>query len=359
MNRVQPFESTCALRAVVGLILSILFAWAQRPPSPDQALWAQLQSKLQQIATDKPGFVTAIVQRWESDARASGRWDPNYAAEMFNALMSLQPLNLVAASAAPTYEGVMNVLATGSATKGPAGGPNVLGDALDDLVYTPIAPCRIVDSRSATRGDWPLPVQAGLKQFQGGHVYTVDMDGPNFSSQGGSSSGCGIPFGVAQAVHMTLTVTNPSGSGFLTAWRYLSAQPLASFVDWVPGQTLGNTATVPTYPGAGDDFDVYVSSNVSVVIDVVGYLAAPQATPLDCTSVNSPVVNVPVNVWTSVDVSCPAGVVVTGGGFDCGVPGVSLTSVPNGNGWRTWAYNQTGSTQGVITYAQCCRIPGR
>jgi hypothetical protein len=334
---------------------------AQKPPGSTGADWAQYQGQLQQVLADKAAYATAIVQRWEPDARASGRWDDNYSTELFNALMSLQPANLVAAGQATSYKGVLNVIATGSAAKGPSGPPLFLGDIGDDLVYTPIAPCRIVDSRFATRGDWPLPVQAGFKQFQGGHVYTVDMDGANFSSQGGNSSGCGIPFDVAQAVHMTLTVTNPTGSGFLTAWRTLASQPNASFGNWSPGETLANTATIPTFPGSGDDFDVFVSSNVSVVIDVVGYFAAPQATPLGCTTVvNGPNPVSTANSWVFYYAVCPGGYQVSGGGFDFNVPGIWATGYPdNTNNQFVGTFNGNGTSGTGTTYAQCCRVPGR
>src|SRR5262252_2199555 len=60
---------------------------------------------------------------------------------------------------------------------------NQLGDFFDDTVYTPVNPCRIVDTRNA------LGPQTGTR--------TYDVDGANFAGQGGNGGPCGIPFGVA------------------------------------------------------------------------------------------------------------------------------------------------------------------
>src|SRR5579863_2865891 len=197
--------------------------------------------KLQQVIKDPAGYAAMIASRWQAAARASGRWDDTYAEEIQGALMKLQPDNLLAAGEASSYEGMMRVLATGSATPRRAPGPNLellpraLGDLADDMVYTPVTPCRIVDTRFAAAG----PVIANTTR-------AFDMDGSSFASQGGNSGPCGIPFGVAQAVAMTVTVTQPVAVGFLTAWSVATSQPLSSVINYDPGQTIANTTIVPT-----------------------------------------------------------------------------------------------------------------
>ena len=42
-----------------------------------------------------------------------------------------------------------------------------------------------------------------------------------------------------------------------------------------------------------------------------------------------------------------------------GYPNVWVTTLPNGNGWRTWVDNQTNGNRNVQTFVQCCRVPGR
>ena len=215
-----------------------------------------------------------------------------------------------------------------------------------------MTPCRIVDTRVAAAG-----------AIIGNTTRTFDMDGTNFSTQGGKDSSCGIPFGVASAVVMTITVTQPATAGYFTAWGF-GTQPLAAVLTYAANQTIANTTIVPVTAGAGNDFILYSSATAHAVIDVSGYFAAPTATPLDCITVSSAATAVPVNAWTAVDASCPAGRAATGGGYNTpegtlGYPGVWVTTLPISNGWRTWVDNQTTSSRTIQTFANCCRVPGR
>ena len=355
-------KTHCLARVATVLVVSLTAVpsvFAQRGPDSQLANQRAYTEKLQQVTNDKAAYATSIVQKWEESARASGRFDASYATDLFSALMKLTPDNLLAAGEATSYDSMRHVLATGRPK--PAGPepamnplPNALGDTYDDLVFTPLAPCRIVDTRVAGG-----PIAANSTR-------AFDVDGSNFSSQGGSSTGCGIPYDVARAVAMTITVTQPSGGGYFTAWSVGAAQPNASVLNFTAGQTIANTTIVPVDPGVGNDF--YLNSagaSSQAIIDVVGYYAAPAATALDCTTVASATVSVPVDQWTAIDASCPAGRTVSGGGYDTtegtlGYPGVWSTSVPNGaNGWRVWVDNQTNGARSMLSYAICCRVPGR
>jgi hypothetical protein len=99
-------------------------------------------------------------------------------------------------------------------------------------------------------------------------------------------------------------------------------------------------------------------------VDVLGYFAASTATRLDCVTVSSDVVAVPVNELTAVDALCGPGRAATGGGYDVAeatiaFPGLFVTSSPLANGWRAVVENQTGSPRNILTFARCCRVPGR
>jgi hypothetical protein len=81
-------------------------------------------------------------------------------------------------------------------------------------------------------------------------------------------------------------------------------------------------------------------------------------------TVSSDVAAVPVNELTAVDALCPAGRAATGGGYDTAestiaFPGLFMTSTPLANGWRTVVENQTGGPRDILTFARCCRVPGR
>jgi hypothetical protein len=347
----------CARSGIIAAVslFAVVTAVAQRQPDPSQAQSADYQAKLQQVIDNKAAYATGIVQKWDSAARESGKWNSNYATDLFNALMKLQPENLLAVGQASTYQQMTTILAKGPMPTGIA--PNYLGDVSDDMVYTPVAPCRIVD----TRFGGGMLGYAEQRDF--------DADGSSFAGQGGYNGSCGIPFGVAQAVAMNITVTQPAGGGYFTAWRYLSSRPTASILNYVPGETVANMVVVPIYPGSGPDWSLYTSSAAHAVVDVMGYFAAPQATALDCITVNSPSTSIPVNLWYRVDATCPAGRTATGGGYDVptlgtlAYPNLWVTSLPmivgSANGWSAWFDNQTGGNRDVTVYARCCRIPGR
>lgn len=230
--------------------------------------------------------------------------------------------------------------------------PNSLGDFSRDNVYTAVTPCRVVDTRVAG-----VPFAAGTTR-------TFDVDGASFVSQGGFNGSCNVPFNVAAAVAMTITVTNSGASGYLSAWG-LGTQPLSSVLNFFSGQTTANSTIVPVVPGSGNDFSIFASRGTDVIIDVVGFFAAPAATALDCTSVASAVTAVPNNVYTPVDAFCPVGRTATGGGTfptegTLGRPNIWIDGSPTvPNGWRTWVDNQTGGNRTVQTYVVCCRVPGR
>jgi hypothetical protein len=347
-------NSLGATMALVGAIM-VTSAFGQQSPASRDAfalIRQQYQEKLQEVISDKTGYAANITRRWEASARESGKWDENYAIDLQAALEKLTPDNLLAAGEAKSFEDMMHVLASGRRADA-AITPASLGDLAGDLVYTPVTPCRIVDTRSAASG-----------AIGGNTTRTFDVDGSTFASQGGVNASCGIPFGVARAVAMTIVVTQPAAAGYLAAWG-LGAQPLSSALNYAPGQTVANTTIVPVVPGAGTDFSIYSQVTTHLVIDVVGFFAAPVATALDCITVDSGLVTVPVNSWTAIDANCPLGRTATGGGYDTPTTGTQSfigiypTTLPNGNGWRTWVDNQTGGPRDVKTFAQCCRVPGR
>lgn len=360
-------NNCCLARLAAVLVVSMVLipnAPAQRVLGlrdvQEETRRTQYQEKLQQVINDMAGYAATVVQRWEADARASGKWDENYSTDLQNALMKLPPDNLLAAGEASSYEAMLRVLATGRPVpailpdhQGTTMLPRALGDVTDDLVYSPVTPCRIVDTRNA---GGPI----------GNHTTrSFDVDGSNFSPQGGNAGPCGIPYGVARAVVMNITVTQPSAPGYLTAWGLGATQPLASTLNFVGGDTLANTTIVPVLPGTGNDFNIYAGgATAHVVIDVLGYYAAPVATALDCITVTSAPTACAYNAWTAVDAVCPAGRTATGGGYDTtegslGYPGVWLTTIPNGNGWRTWVDNQNSGSRNIRTFVNCCRVPGR
>ena len=55
----------------------------------------------------------------------------------------------------------------------------------------------------------------------------------------------GVPGGGVAAVSLNVTVTQPDGAGYVTVWPCASAQPDASNLNYVAGQTVPNAVIAP------------------------------------------------------------------------------------------------------------------
>jgi hypothetical protein len=74
----------------------------------------------------------------------------------------------------------------------------------------------------------------------------------------------------AVAIVANLTVTDTTGSSYLTAWPDLATRPTASDVNWVAGQTVPNLVVVGL--GTNGKLDIYnAAGSTDVILDVVGY----------------------------------------------------------------------------------------
>ncbi len=175
-----------------------------------------------------------------------------------------------------------------------------------------------------------------------------------------------------------MTVVNQGGAGNLIAWG--GASPIASASTMSYGATgdIANTTVIPagnrTGSGPGGsvlDFAINVNAVTSagVVVDVVGYFIAPQATPLSCTTVQSSGTGTSPNN-TEIDIvnapACAAGYTAVSHacGFAGGSPaGLALTQVGGVAGYFACIWrNQTGTTLDAsfaTALTVCCRVPGR
>lgn len=237
-----------------------------------------------------------------------------------------------------------------------SGGGKVLGSLSNDLVYTPIQPCRIVDTRSTASG----PIAANSNRS------FVSINQANFTAQGGSATDCGTLGLNATAVAINLTAVFPTAAGFATVYPFGSTQPLAASVNYTAGAIVNNSiiAQIPN-PLTTSDFTIYTYAESHYVADIVGYFAPPQATPLGCVSTFT-TESVAANGVFDIEIpSCPVGYTVTGAG--CRTPGFNEANwainglFRNGADLATFC-SGTNTTAGAITVegtAQCCRVPGR
>jgi hypothetical protein len=150
--------------------------------------------------------------------------------------------------------------------------PNALGDAAADLVFTPVTPCRIVNTVTTAT---PLAANVVRNFYVNGNTAAV------FEAQGGKAGGCGIPDS-ATAVEMNFVVAGPSGAGDLKAYPFAATPPTSSVINYaaLPGLNIANGIAMPVCDASTTtcSFDLAVVAEVSgghLIIDVVGYYRAP------------------------------------------------------------------------------------
>jgi hypothetical protein len=166
--------------------------------------------------------------------------------------------------------GVAAMLASGTAAaeRGGPASPAVLGASAADLVYTPVAPCRIIDTRLA--GGVLVP-GTPRNFFVAGTAF--------FDLQGGTAGGCGVPSGPATAALVNFVAVQPAGPGNLRAWAFGGAVPNSSVINYaaVAGLNIANGLAIPLCDqavaacGPGDLTVRADASATHLVADVVGY----------------------------------------------------------------------------------------
>ena len=123
--------------------------------------------------------------------------------------------------------------------------------------FTGLTPARLMDTRSD--GATADGVSAGGGSLAGGSMRAVTVVGRG-----------GVPGSGVGSVALNVTVTNPTVAGYLTVWPAGADRPLASNLNFVPGQTVPNMVIVPV--GANGQVSIYANSGTAdVIVDVLGW----------------------------------------------------------------------------------------
>ncbi len=122
------------------------------------------------------------------------------------------------------------------------------------LLFHPIAPCRVMDTRAGqgTAGAFGPPslLASGTR--------TVPVP----------EGRCGVPAS-AQAYSVNATVVPQGPLAFLTLWPAGQPKPLVSTLNAPQGQVIANAAIVPS--GAAGGINVFASNATDVILDLNGY----------------------------------------------------------------------------------------
>lgn len=224
-----------------------------------------------------------------------------------------------------------------------------IGALTNDLVYTPLQPCRILDTRSTAAG-----AIAGntTRSF-------VAVSASSFTSQGGSSTNCGTLGLNATAVAINLTAVTPSGNGYATAYPYGTAQPVASSVNFSTGAIVNNALIVQIpNPLSSFDFTLYTFAQSHYVADIVGYFAPPVATAVQCVETANTDLAIAANGGTgnAVAPACATGYTQTA--TNCETTSWLMPIVYFQSGTCS-ARNGDTTSQTLRASRTCCRVPGR
>ena len=118
-----------------------------------------------------------------------------------------------------------------------------------------LRPSRVLDTRDGTGGvpTTPLGANSTLNVPLGGHG--------------------GVPVTGVTAVVVNATVTDTTGSSFLTIWPGSTQRPLSSNLNWVPGETVANLGVEPIALLNDISLNIYnLSGSTDVVFDVAGWV---------------------------------------------------------------------------------------
>lgn len=310
---------------------------------------------------ERAELIRGFVRRWGPHVERTYGIDVQvWAQRMVPTFAHGDPTNLRRAAVNPSFEAALRDL-SGVGHRAPAARPaarasanpdigKALGDGTRDLVYTPITPCRIVDTRMAGG-----PIGAGqTRDF-------VAWARTDFTAQGGTTGTCGLSTPGIAAVAMNVTAVVPQEAGFATVYAYNTSRPGTASVNYAAGQIVNN-AIIGRIPNPADafDFTLYTHASAHYVVDVVGFFAAPVATAIQCIDTADTAITIaPGTTGQVTPASCPLGYTAvhinceTGSWFSP----VAYATLKSGG---VCGARNTGSTNAVLTSSRrCCRIPGR
>lgn len=232
-----------------------------------------------------PGAPTGVIAT-AGNATADLSWNPpasascpitSYTVTPSQGSTVLSPIITASAATSTTVPGLTNgdtytftVAATNCNGTGPPSAPSVPvtpSAPTTPAPYNPLTPYRICDTRTGNPSSLSgIDAQCLGKTIAPRTSLNLAVAGTNPS---GTSSG-GVPLG-ATAVALNVTAIGPSAPGYLTVFPTGSSVPLASNVNFSPGEVVPNLVEVAL--GAGGDVSIFNSAgSTDVVVDVEGYV---------------------------------------------------------------------------------------
>lgn len=344
----QNWLHTLSRLSAAAMVLAASTAFAQRDTNlsvqEKQAAEVQWQNKALPKIQARGEAVNAILRTvsWQL-ARLS---DPVMRSNEL--ALNLHRLSDAQLTAAASYRRLADLDAFINKADGLIPTQAALGDEVN-LVFMPITPCRIGDSRESS---------AGILQQNVARAYK------NWAAPGqGGTSGCnasaspGLVAGTPSALALTITATQAAREGHISLTPH-GVTGVSSVLNVPPGVNIANTTVVKSAGGGSGtyDFDITPAMPVHVVVDLLGFYAPSQPAALDCVNVTGPNVTIPSGggSTTIAAPACTAGYTQTATFCESNNRSVILRDV---------ALDQCQYDQGTVASfgfatARCCRVPG-
>lgn len=305
--------------------------------------------------TQRGQLVHRIVTKWGNHVQEAHKADVRRWAMALVPLFARAPLSsLERAANARSFTQMNNELLVHA----PGGNPTVLandtrqvpgkalGDADSDLVYVPVTPCRIIDTRVAGGA-------IAANTVRGFDVTSIS----SYAAQGGENSNCnGVgAAGSFAAAAINFTVVTPGAAGYMTAFPFGGTQPLAATVNYTSGDIRGNFAVVKLDQGpAANELSVYTFAQTHLVADIVGYYIRTTVPSMECVNTTQTSVVIPASGTDNANApACAAGYAQTA--TNCETTSW-LMPIVFFNGGTCSARNNSTSDATLRASRTCCRV---
>lgn len=224
-----------------------------------------------------------------------------------------------------------------------------IGSLDQDLVFIPISPCRIFDTRPSEGGTGAIPT-GGTKNF-------IVSGTTTYAAQGGASTNCGVVDGSnVAAAAINMTVVSGALAGYITAFPLGTTKPLAATVNYGANDVRGNMAIVKVSQTGGlEDLSIYSSSQTDVIGDIVGYYSNPRGTAFACNfPTENTLVVAPGQIGRLAFPACTYN--IAGATPYCTTNGLDMVTYGGSN---ECAMKNLGTTSATMTTGRrCCGVPG-
>lgn len=231
---------------------------------------------------------------------------------------------------------------------------NGLGSSIDDFVFTPMAPCRFIDTR-----------------FVGGPIGTTPRSfdtsesGPTY----GGTTGCKLPGIGEPAIAVNATIASPSVAAGYVSIRPVGSSNVTSWLNWHQiGEVKANAGIITTDANSSFHYAFEVlagAGSTHFVLDYFGYFTPVAPIGPSCTSDVSETITVPVGYQGVISGSktCRSPAIAVGAHCSnnnnphVSFGGARFSKIAGSDVSECVWSNQSGVDAPVVQGLRCCEVP--